>query len=237
MIDFTNSKVLVVGGTSGVGLATAKAFVAAKAAVTIASRSAVKLRIALDQLGDAASGRTLDIRDDLAVERFCTELGAFDHVVVSAAKTQMGTISTLPLVDAYAAMDSKFWGAYRVARAISIMPNGSLTFVSGYLSVRPSKDAALQSAINAALEALARGLAIERAPIRINTVSPGLMKTPLWDFLADEAREGMYDAAIKRLPTRRVGLPEDVTEAILYLAGNRYSTGATIFVDGGGSIA
>lgn len=158
-------------------------------------------------------------------------------MVVSAGVTRTGRADTLPLADAYAAMDSKFWGAYRISRKVAVRPGGSLTLVSGYLSVRPSRASALQSAINAALEALARGLALEFAPVRVNAVSPGLIKTPLWDGLAKADREGMYEGAAQRLPVGRVGLPEDVAQAILYVAGNGYSTGTTVFVDGGGSIA
>ncbi|MDH6112514.1 NAD(P)-dependent dehydrogenase (short-subunit alcohol dehydrogenase family) [Kitasatospora sp. MAP12-15] len=237
MNAFEGQRVLVVGGTSGVGLATAAGFAAAGAAVTVVSRSQQKIDEALKSLGDRAQGRTLDIRDDEEVERFLEAAGAFDHVVVSAGVTPTGRADTLPLDDAYAAMDSKFWGAYRISRKVSIRSGGSLTLVSGYLSVRPSRASALQSAINAALEALARGLALEYAPIRVNAVSPGLIKSPLWDGLAEANRETMYEGAAQRLPVGRVGRPEDVAEAILYLAGNGYSTGTTVFVDGGGSIA
>lgn len=109
--------------------------------------------------------------------------------------------------------------------------------MSGFLSVRPSKRSVLQGAINAALEALARGLALELSPVRVNTVSPGLIATPLWSKLEDEAREAMYEGAAARLPAGRVGQPEDVANAALYLATTRYATGSTVLVDGGGAIA
>lgn len=179
----------------------------------------------------------LDTTDAPAVDAFFAEAGPFDHVVMSAAHTPGGPVRKLPLADAQAAMDSKFWGAYRVARAARIAPGGSLTFVSGFLSVRPSASAVLQGAINAALEALARGLALELAPVRVNTVSPGLVATPLWSKLGDAAREAMYASAAARLPARRVGQPEDVANAIVYLAATRYATGSTVLVDGGGAIA
>jgi len=89
----------------------------------------------------------------------------FDHVVVTAAKTKVAAIRELPLTDAYQSMNSKFWGAYRIARSAKIAAGGSLTFVSGFLSIRPQKGAAIQSAINAALEGLTRGLALELAPV------------------------------------------------------------------------
>ncbi len=156
--------------------------------------------------------------------------------MVSAAQTPGGPIRKLSLADAYVAMDSKFWGAYRVARAVQITDGGSLTLVSGFLSVRPSKTSVLQGAINAALEALARGLALELSPTRVNTVSPGLIATPLWSKLNEDARQSMYEGAAARLPARRVGQPEDVANAVVYLASTPYATGSTVLVDGGGAI-
>ncbi len=237
MTEYQGKRVLVVGGSSGVGLATARRFAALGAHVTVASRSKEKIEAALATLGDRATGQPLDITDNAAVEEFAASAGEFDHVVISAADTPMGRVDTLPLEDAYAAMDSKFWGAYRLARALTVRPSGSLTLVTGYLSVRPGKAAALQSAINAALEALVRGLALEYAPLRVNAVSPGLLKTPLWDALPEANREAMYEAATARLPVARVGEPEDIAEAVLFTAGNPYTTGTTLFIDGGGSIA
>ncbi|WP_174911534.1 SDR family oxidoreductase [Burkholderia diffusa] len=229
-------KVLVVGGSSGIGAAAAKAFAQRGAVVTIASRDPARVN-ADATLGAPVRTEALDITDTAAVDAFCARIGQFDHVVISAAKTATGPVRALPLADAQAAMDSKFWGAYRVARSIDIAPGGSLTFVSGYLSVRPSASSVLQGAINAALEALARGLALELAPVRVNAVSPGLIATPLWDKLAPDARDAMYAGAAQRLPARRVGQPEDVANAIVYLAATPYATGSTVLIDGGGAIA
>jgi NAD(P)-dependent dehydrogenase (short-subunit alcohol dehydrogenase family) len=145
-------------------------------------------------------------------------------------------VRTLGLADADAAMESKFWGAYRVARAAKIKQGGSLTFISGFLSVRPSAGAVLQGAINAALEALARGLALELAPIRVNAVSPGLIETPLWSGMAEVQRKTMFADVAAQLPARRVGQPEDVANAVLFLATTPFATGSTVRVDGGGAI-
>lgn len=134
-------------------------------------------------------------------------------------------------------MESKFWGAYRVARAARIKDEGSLTFVSGFLSVRPSTSSVLQGAINAALEALARGLALELAPIRVNAVSPGLIETPLWSKMPEDKRDAMFASAAERLPVRRIGQPEDIANAVLFLATTPFATGSTVRVDGGGAIA
>ncbi|KWF96705.1 short-chain dehydrogenase [Burkholderia cepacia] len=232
-----DQRVLVVGGSSGIGEATARAFAEAGATVTIASRDAAKLAASKDRIGYGVSTGVMDITDDASVRAFLDSAGEFDHVVVSAAQTATGPVRGLELDDAYAAMDSKFWGAYRIARAVRIRQGGSLTFVSGFLSVRPSKNSVLQGAINAALESLARGLALELAPVRVNTVSPGLIATPLWSKIDAEARDRMYEGAAARLPAGRVGQPEDVANAVLYLASTPYATGSTVLVDGGGAIA
>jgi NAD(P)-dependent dehydrogenase (short-subunit alcohol dehydrogenase family) len=156
---------------------------------------------------------------------------------VTAAATKSGAVGGLALDAAKASMESKFWGAYRIARAAKINEGGSLTFVSGFLSHRPSPTSVLQGAINAALDALARGLALEKAPVRVNTVSPGLIDTPLWSGMAAVDREGMFEHTAAKLPARRVGQPEDIADAILFVATNRFATGSTVTVDGGGTIA
>lgn len=242
MSGFDKTKVLVVGGSSGIGQATAAAFAAAGASVTIASRSKAKLNAAIKAIGASSAatpvtGVELDVTDNAAVTAFFSAGEPWDHVVISAAQTPGGPARQLPLEDAYSAMNSKFWGAYRVARVVRIRESGSLTLISGYLALRPRATSVLQGAINAALEALGRGLALELAPIRVNTVSPGLIATPLWDRISAEAREAMYAETAQRLPARRVGQAEDIAGAVLYLAGNRFATASTVLVDGGAVIA
>ena len=179
----------------------------------------------------------LDVTDEKAVEQFFEREGSWRHVVVSGSSVKFGPARKLPLSDAYAAMNSKFWGAYRVARVARIEPEGSLTLVSGVLSRRPSPDAVLQGAINAGLEVLAQGLALELSPVRVNTVSPGMIVTPLWDGIPEDKRRAMFEATATHLPTKRMGQAEDVANAILYLAATPFTSGSTVLVNGGGAIA
>ena len=237
MTSLTSQSVIVVGGSSGIGAATARAFAALGARVTIAARNESRLGEAAKAIGSSVRTAVLYITSDEDVTAFFERAGAFDHVVISGAQTPTGPVRGLALDRAHEAMDSKFWGAYRVARATQINEGGSLTFISGFLSVRPSKSSVLQGAINAALEALARGPALELSPVRVNTVSPGLTATPLWSKLDTAARQAMYEGAAARLPARRVGQPEDIANAVLYLATTPYATGSTVRVDGGGAIA
>jgi NAD(P)-dependent dehydrogenase (short-subunit alcohol dehydrogenase family) len=218
-IDLSGARVLVVGASGGIGGATADAFTAAGAQVLRPART------------------TLDITDDESVARFFAGEAPFDHVVVAAAQTKTGPVASLDVADAQAAMNSKFFGAYRVAKAAQVTDGGSITFVSGFLAQRPSATSVLQGGINAALEALARGLALERAPVRVNTVSPGLIDTPLYSKMAAEDRQAMFDRVAGRLPVHRIGQPENIAQAILFVATNPFATGSTVTVDGGGTIA
>ncbi len=236
MTTLTNKRVLIVGGSSGIGLAVAQQAAAAGAAVTIASRSADKLTEAVASIGVNTRSAVLDTADDTAIERFFTANEAWDHIVVSAAQTPSGPVLKLDLDDAKRAMESKFWGAYRIAKAARISERGTLTFISGFLSERPSASSVLQGAINAALESLARGLALELSPIRVNAVSPGLIDTPLWSKMEEANRAAMFERVAASLPAKTIGHPSDIANAVLFLMTTPFATGSTVRVDGGGVI-
>jgi NAD(P)-dependent dehydrogenase (short-subunit alcohol dehydrogenase family) len=229
------SSILVVGGSSGIGFATAALAAKQGGRVTIVSRSHERLVSAAKSLPGVVTG-VLDVTDAEAVERFFGDGTLWDHVIVAGSATNAGPARTFSLNDAHSAMASKFWGPYHVGRHAQIRHGGSLTFVSGVYSVRPSKQAVLQGAINAALEALARGLALELAPVRVNTVSPGLTMTPLWDRLEPSVRAKMFKDKAAQLPTGRTGQAEDIASAILFLAANPFTTGTTLLIDGGDAL-
>lgn len=237
MTSLTDTRVLVVGGSSGIGLAVARQTLAAGASVTIASRSKEKLAAARSELGESAFAEVLDTGDETGIERFFAAQAPFDHIVVSAAQTASGPVRKLSLEDAKRSMESKFWGAYRVARTARFADRGSLTLISGFLSERPSATSVLQGAINAALEALARGLALELSPVRVNTVSPGVIDTPLWSKMDEDARRAMFSRTAGNLPAKTVGQPSDVANAVLFAMTTPFVTGSNIRVDGGGVIA
>lgn len=228
-------KVVVVGGSSGIGLATAALCKAQGARVTIASRSRQKLDAAGAQIG--VDAREVDVTNDASVEGLFTALGEVDHVVVSAAQLRAGPFKTQSMDDARATMESKFWGAWRVARAARFAAGGSLTLVSGFLSVRPRPNSAIVGAANGALDALARSLAIDLAPVRVNAVSPGIIDTPIRAAMPEQARRALLDQVAAALPVRRVGTGEDVAQQIVAYMSNGFATGAITYIDGGGSIA
>jgi NAD(P)-dependent dehydrogenase (short-subunit alcohol dehydrogenase family) len=226
--------VVVVGGSSGIGLATAELAKAEGATVTIASRSAERLGAAADRIG--ARAIPTDVTNDASVEQLFRACGRVDHVVVTAAQIRSGPIKSLSIEDAKATLESKFWGAWRVARCAEFTPAGSLTIVSGYFSIRPRPGVAIVSAANGALESLTRSLALELAPVRVNAVSPGLIDTPIRAAMPEEARRKMLEQAAAALPVRRVGVGEDIARQILAFMTIGFATGSIVYLDGGGAL-
>jgi NAD(P)-dependent dehydrogenase (short-subunit alcohol dehydrogenase family) len=231
------TRVLVLGGSSGIGLAAAHAAAAQGARVTVASRSPDKVNAAAAKIGNGAAGVPLDTTNDAALEAFFARQPEWDHIVVSVAAGRSAGLHDMSVQDAYGNMNAKFWTAYKTAKLAKITPEGSLTLVSGFLSQRPNKGALLQGCINAALESLGRGLALTLAPVRVNTISPGLIDTPIRASMPQDKKQAMLDHAAATLPAGRVGQAEDVADAILMVMTNPFTTGSTIFVDGGGLIS
>jgi len=227
-------KVIVVGGSSGIGLATAELAKAQGAEVIIASRNADKVKAATAKLG--AKGIPADVTSDQSVADLFRACGPVDHVVVSAAQLRTGPFKTVAMDDVRATLEGKLWGAWRCARAAEIRPDGSLTLVSGFLSIRPRPNSAIVSVANGALESLTRALALELAPIRVNCVSPGIIDTPIRAAMPEAARKEMLAKAAASLPVKRVGEAEDVAQQILTFMTNGFMTGSIVYLDGGGLV-
>lgn len=234
MIDIQGKSVLVVGGSSGIGEAAARAFHAAGASVAIASRSVDKLRAAAARIGACVRTYEVDVLDDASVETLGREAGLIDHLVVTASMIESRPVRDLSFEAAMTSMNSKFFGAYRLVRAVHVAERGSITLVSGIASRKHLPGMAMLGAINAALEALGKGLAAELAPMRVNVVSPGLVDTPFYDAMGADAKTAFLEQFAGQLPVGRVGQPDDIAAAILMLATNPYATGSVVDVDGGG---
>ena len=223
--------VVVVGGSSGIGLATAEIAKREGADVVIASRNPDRLKVAADKI--VAKAIPTDVTDDASVAELFGKCGPVDHVVVTAAQLRSGPFKTVSMADVRSTMEGKFWGAWRVAREANIRPGGSLTLVSGFLSVRPRPAAAIVGAANGALESLARSLALELAPVRVNCVSPGIIDTPIRAAMPEAARQEMLAKVAAGLPVGRVGLGEDIAQQILTFMTNGFATGSIVYIDGG----
>ncbi|MSP32901.1 MAG: SDR family oxidoreductase [Pseudolabrys sp.] len=228
-------KVVVVGGSSGIGLATAELAKGQGAEVIIASRNADRLKAAAEKLG--AKAIAADVTNDESVVNLFRTCGPVDHVVVTAAQLRSGPFKTVSMEDVRATMEGKFWGAWRVARAAEIRASGSLTLVSGFLSIRPRPNSAIVGSANGAIESLARSLALELAPVRVNCVSPGIIDTPIRAAMPEAARREMLAKTAAGLPVGRVGVGDDIARQILAFMTIGFATGSIVYIDGGALIS
>ena len=214
-------RVLVVGGSSGIGLALARRLLDVGDHVTIVGRDLNKLRRAQGDLGmpDRIAAVVADVTVESEVEALFAYKGPLDHIVCTAADFS-GAYELLPALDLAAArraIDSKIIGPILLAKYghPTLAVGGSLTFVSGIAAYRPMPRGTVVATINAALEGLVRALAVELAPIRVNAVSPGWVDTPIWQAVAGDRKADVLAGMAARLPVGRVGRPEDIAEALV----------------------
>jgi NAD(P)-dependent dehydrogenase (short-subunit alcohol dehydrogenase family) len=204
--------------------------------VVLAGRSAEKLAAAAGELGAAASTAVLDVADEGAVAGAFAQIGPIDHLVTAAAGTVRGKVVDLPVSAARELFESKYWGQYHCVKyaAPQLRPGGSIVLFSGWISRKPMVGVSTLAAVDGAIEALARTLALELAPIRVNAVTPGMIDTPLWAArLTPEQQRAHFASVGKALPVGRPGTAEDVAHAVIFLMENGFTTGAILDVDGG----
>lgn len=234
-----SQRIVVLGGTSGIGFATALAAAGEGAAVTVVSSSAAKLERALKGLPASATGEVANLSDEKAIHALFGRVGQLDHLVYTAGEPlALSELGDLQLADAKRFFDVRFWGAVLGAKhgAPRIRKGGSIVLTSGAAKDRPQKGWTLAASITGAVVTLTRSLAVELAPIRVNAVAPGVVRSPLWDGIPEQQREAMYAEHGRKLLVGRVGEPEDMAEAYLFLMRERFITGEVIDVDGGTSL-
>jgi NAD(P)-dependent dehydrogenase (short-subunit alcohol dehydrogenase family) len=231
-----NQKIIIMGGTSGMGLATAKAAATADAAVVITGRDQNKLDNALAKLPQSASGEVVDATAEKELRDFFRRSEAFDHLVLAVSGREGGgPFESLGVDMLKRAFDGKFWAQFMAAQMglTKLRQNGSIVFITAASARTSIPGTAGLAAINGALEAMIPTLALELKPIRVNAVSPGVVKSPWWDTLPSEQREAVFAQTAQILPVGRIGTPEDIAEVIIMLLQNGFMTGTVIECDGG----
>ena len=231
-----HKRVILLGASSGIGLATAKAAAEEGATVVLVSGNPDRLKNALSQLPEGSMGVPVDLSREENISGFFAGIGRFDHLVYTAGENlNLQPLDATVIDDARNFFNLRFWSAVACVKygAPLLNPGGSIGLTSGTAGIRPGKGWSMASAICAAMEGFVRAMAVELAPIRVNCVVPGVIRTNLWDSMPEASRQGLFTAMANSLPVQRVGEVEDVALAFLYLMKQSFGTGQSLLVDGG----
>jgi len=235
-LTLKNKRVVILGGSSGLGFATAKAAAAEGATLVIISSNQQRITDALKELPSNSEGFSVDLTSEQQVKDIFQELGEIDHLVYTAGESLLlNNISDVTLTDAKKFFELRYWGAFTSVKYASphINTGGSITLTGGVASLRPGKGRSLAASVCAAMEGFMRAMAIELAPVRVNMVSPGIVKTNLWNDMTAADRASFYSNVGNSLPVKRVGEAEDIAQTYLYLMRQQFGTGQMVVVDGG----
>jgi NAD(P)-dependent dehydrogenase (short-subunit alcohol dehydrogenase family) len=230
-------RIVLLGGTSGFGLATAMAAAEEGAHIVVVSSRQQRVDSALAELPAGSEGYAADLANEQQVEDLFKKIGEFDHLVFTAGENlQWSELSAVKMDDARQFFNIRFWAALMAAKYGSqyIRRGGSVTLTNGTVGLRPIKGWAIAASITGAVESLTRALAVELAPIRVNAVCAGVVRTDLWSNIPEADREAMFSEMGSKLPTGRIGEATDIAEAFLYLMHGNYTTGQVVVADGGG---
>ncbi|TPL54602.1 SDR family oxidoreductase [Mesorhizobium sp. B2-4-6] len=227
---------VIIGGSSGIGLATAKRLASPTMKVTITGRNEEKLKGAWKALGGTVGKAAFDATKPDEVRHFFDGLGPFDHLVLAASGGKgLGPFATLDLADIGSGVEEKIRPQLSCLQAALPTMNkaGSVTFISAVSAQIAAPGVAGIGAINGMLLTVGPILAVELKPLRVNVVAPGVIDTPWWDFLPDDQRQAVFAEYAGKTPVGRIGRAEDVAEAIAFLVSNGFMTGQVLTCDGG----
>lgn len=229
-------KVVILGGSSGLGLATAKAAAAEGASVIIVSSNAARVQNAVAELPGNGFGMQADLSDEDSVMRLFGEIGTLDHLVFTAGESLLlSKIAETEVATAREFFDLRYWGAFMAIKyaAPRINAGGSIVLTGGIVSTRPNAGWSIGASICAAMDGFTRAMAVELAPVRVNLVSPGVIRTNLWSSMTDTERDVFFGQVAAALPVRRVGEAEQVAQTYIYLMKQPFVTGQILVTDGG----
>jgi NAD(P)-dependent dehydrogenase (short-subunit alcohol dehydrogenase family) len=233
-------KVAIIGGSSGIGLAGARQLATAGYQVVISARSRERIDKALATIGAGCTGFMLDYSDRTSIEAFFDAAGSLEHLVLAGAgPSALGAFKELEPAVLESAFATKFWGYFHCLQAAlpKLREDASVTMISGAAARTAIPGMAGLAAVNGAIERMGITLARELAPLRINVLSPGMVDTPVYDAMAPDQKRAMLQNAAAKLPLGRVGQPDAIAEALLFLIRERFITGAVLDVDGGARLA
>ena len=236
-MSFEGQRAVVIGASTGIGEATARSFAAAGAEVIITGRSKSRLDAAAERIGYPVESREVDATDAEAVAALFGTCGPVDHLVLSASPgaVALGPFAELSDDALRQAFDGKFFAHVTVLRAAvpTLRGSASVTFISAISAQMALPGTVGLAAVNGALQAIVPPLAVELAPVRVNAVSPGAIDTSWWDFLPEEQRRAMFETTAASTPAGRIGRPDDVASAVLFMAGHEFLTGTVLPIAGG----
>ncbi len=237
-IGMAGRTAVIIGGTSGIGRAVVDRFAAAGGAVILGGRSQETLDAELARIagaGGTATGHVVDMASRESIAAFFARVPHLDYLFAPGAAYQVTSIHSDDHDAVESPFRSKFWGQYYAVHeaAPKLSPDGAVVLMSGAAGARPVKGASAYAACNSAIEGLGRSLAIDLAPVRVNTVSPGTIDSDLWRRRPARQRSSAFDSYSRATALGRVGTVAEVADAVLFLFGNGYMTGSTLFVDGG----
>jgi NAD(P)-dependent dehydrogenase (short-subunit alcohol dehydrogenase family) len=237
--ELSGKRIVVLGGSSGIGLAVAQRAVAQGATAIIASSNADRVKQAVATLDGKAEGHALDLSNERDIQNFFQKIGDFDHLVFTAGDTlQLNALAATDLTKARHAFELRYWAALAAVKYASphIRKDGSIVLTTGVAGRRPHKGWTVAASVCGTIEALTRALAVELAPIRVNAVCPGVVRTNLWQSMNADAREHLYENVGKSLLVGRVGEACEIARAYLFLMQEGYGTGQTVVLDGGAAL-
>ncbi len=229
-----NQHILIIGGTSGIGLSTARLACEQGAEVTVTGRSQERIEAAKKEVPNLRAIQ-LDATDQQGTIDLIASHQHVDHLFLTVGQLAIDDGLKTEIDDFYPAMETRFMAAVNAIKSVTpkIRRTGSITLMSGTAGLRPLPGASVASASCGAIDALARGLAVDLAPIRVNSIQPGYVDTPLLDSLLGEQKEAILQEATKGIPVGRIGKPEEIAHAVLFLMTNEYVSGINLVVDGG----